>query len=368
LWAVSSDKYHKNNASFFIIFILMNIFLDDSMCRQDLYPFTHTRHVADIRVGLLTIREKWLMLSSLPVETMTALKNEHSIVIPANIIPSKNTARHIIAAAKGNTDPEQNDEVKLLRHPWQIFQLNDWALRADFELITGGRVSCDIPLTNQIINPGNIFVEEGAQVNYCILNASAGPIYIGKNAQIMEGSMIRGPFGIGEQSVLKMGAKIYGATSIGPFCVAGGEIKNSVLFGYSNKAHDGYLGDSVIGEWCNLGAGTSNSNVKNTGGDVRYQTAENAEGISAGNKAGLLMGDYSRSAINTSFNTGTVVGVCCNIFGETPPKYIPHFSWGKERYIFEKAVADINNWKKMKGMAVSPDEKNMLNEIYLNNK
>ena len=184
----------------------------------------------------------------------------------------------------------------------------------------------------------------------------------------MEGNMIRGPFAICEGAVLKMGSKVYGATTIGPFCMAGGEIKNSVLFGYSNKAHDGYLGDSVLGEWCNLGAGTCNSNVKNTAGEVKYLTGADSAGIAAGNKAGLLMGDYSRAAINTSFNTGTIVGVCCNIFGEyMPRKYIANFSWGTDRYDFEKAIKDISNWKKMKGKSVSEEEKELLHQLYISN-
>ena len=182
----------------------------------------------------------------------------------------------------------------------------------------------------------------------------------------MEGTQIRGPFAAGEGAVVKMGAKIYGATTLGPFSVAGGEIKNSMLFGFSNKAHDGYLGDSVIGEWCNLGAGTSNSNVKNTGGQVTYYQYSNAPGKQAGSKAGLLMGDYSRCAINTAFNTGTVVGVCCNIFGERPARFVPDFSWGTDRYIFEKVLQDIANWKKMKGRDVLPAEIEMLKQLYSN--
>ena len=181
----------------------------------------------------------------------------------------------------------------------------------------------------------------------------------------MEGNMIRGPFAICEGSILKMGSRIYGATTIGPYCVAGGEIKNSVLFGYSNKAHDGYLGDSVIGEWCNLGAGTSNSNVKNTGTEVKYILDKDLPPVPAGNKGGLLMGDYSRTAINTSFNTASIVGVCCNIFGQNfQEKFIQSFSWGNERYIFDKALKDIQNWKSMKQKSLSDEEKQLLHQLY----
>ncbi len=343
----------------------MNLFLDDSSCRESLFPFTHTRHVADIRVGVLTIRQKWEQLSQLPVITNPALKTKDSIIIPAHILPAKNTVTGIIKAAEDQTPILENEEIKMLHHPWQIYQFNDWAIRQDFENITSNRNSLSVSATNQCINQENIFIEEGAIVEHCILNASTGPIYIGKNAQVMEGSLIRGPFSAGEGSVLKMGSKIYGATTVGPYCVAGGEIKNTVLFGYSNKAHDGYLGDSVIGEWCNLGAGTSNSNVKNTGGEVKYFIDADMNPVVAGNKAGLLMGDYSRCAINTSFNTGTVVGVCCNIFEGMPGKYVHHFSWGQDRYIFEKALTDISNWKKMKGHELTIKETEKLKELYL---
>src|SRR5215467_11739207 len=214
-------------------------------------------------------------------------------------------------------------------------------------MVTENRTSQPIPESVQFLNKTAIFIEPGAVLNHCILNASTGPIYIGKNSTIMEGAVIRGPFALCEGAVVKMGAKIYGATTIGPYSVVGGEIKNSVIQGYSNKAHDGYLGDSVIGEWCNLGAGTSNSNVKNNAGEVTVWNPATKGYIVAGNKCGLFMGDYSRSAINTSFNTGTVVGVSCNVFADgLSPKHIPSFSWGVkgERYEFDKAIRDIANW------------------------
>lgn len=344
----------------------MNIFLEESRTREALFPFTLTRHVADIRIGILTIREKWEMLTGLPVITEPALQNATSIIVPANIIPTAISIEQILKAAKNETPVLENDELRMLHWPWQIFQYNDWALRHDFDSLTHARISAPISKSNQCISEHQIFLEEDSVVEYCTLNASAGPIYIGKNAVLMEGTQIRGPFSAGEGSTVKMGTKIYGATTLGPFCVAGGEIKNSVLFGFSNKAHDGYLGDSVIGEWCNLGAGTSNSNVKNTGGQVTYYQHSNAPGRQAGNKAGLLMGDYSRCAINTAFNTGTVVGVCCNIFSERPPRYVPDFAWGADRYIFEKVIQDIANWKKMKGRDVLPAETEILKQLYSN--
>jgi UDP-N-acetylglucosamine diphosphorylase / glucose-1-phosphate thymidylyltransferase / UDP-N-acetylgalactosamine diphosphorylase / glucosamine-1-phosphate N-acetyltransferase / galactosamine-1-phosphate N-acetyltransferase len=181
----------------------------------------------------------------------------------------------------------------------------------------------------------------------------------------MEGGMIRGPFYLGKNSVVKMGSKIYGATTIGPNCVVSGEIKNSILFSNTNKAHDGYLGDSVIGEWCNLGAGTSNSNVKNTGGNVGYTLEKDTQAIFAGNKAGLLMGDFSRAAINTAFNTGTVVGVCCNIFGEImPPKFSENFAWGTEKYILDKAIQDVDNWMKFKNQKIDKHTVQLLTTLY----
>ena len=229
------------------------------------------------------------------------------------------------------------------------------------------KATLELNSSSQIIHPYNIFVEEGAILENCILNASEGPIYIAKNCKIMDGAILRGPIFINEGSIVKLGAIIYGGTSIGKNCVVGGEIKNSIINNFSNKAHHGYLGDSIIGKWCNLGAGTSTSNVKNNGSDVMLQLA-NAE-LNAGNKFGLLMGDYSRSAINTSFNTGTVVGTCCNIFTEgLTPKYIPNFSWGckGERYELPKAFTDIENWKIMKGETLSKEERELLKNLYPN--
>jgi UDP-N-acetylglucosamine diphosphorylase/glucosamine-1-phosphate N-acetyltransferase len=346
----------------------MNIFLDDRKCRDHLFPFSQTRHVADIRVGILTIREKWELLTGKVIISSADDLNGDELHIHGDIIPTLKNVQAILRAANDRISMLDNSDIKILHYPWQIFQYNDWAMRHDFALLTEGKKSQPLPSTNRCINEEQIFIEEGAVVEHSILNASTGPIYIGKRAIIMEGNMIRGPFSIGEQSVLKMGSRIYGATSVGHSCTVGGEIKNSVFFEYSNKAHDGYLGDSVIGAWCNLGAGTSNSNVKNTGGEVKYFLSKAMKAVVAGNKAGLLMGDYSRAAINTSFNTGSVVGVCCNIFGQQfPSKYIENFSWGNERYIFEKVLKDIENWKKMKMQTITAKETEILYELYLSN-
>ena len=342
------------------------VFLSDKEVANHLYPFAQTRHVADIRIGILTIRQKWEALLQQPVHL---LKNNEqtpadALVFAANILP---TASFIQSVLNGSGDPDYTS-VKILQYPWHIFQWNDWALREDFQLITKGRSSAPIPDTVQTSNPASIFIEEGALLNHCFLNASTGPIYIGKNAEVMEGALIRGPFAMGEGALVKMGAKVYGATTVGPYAMIGGEVKNSILFGYSNKAHDGYLGDSVIGEWCNLGAGTSNSNIKNTASEVNVWHFHNREYMRAGLKCGLLMGDYSRAAINTSFNTGTVVGICANVFGDgMPPKFIPSFTWGNKGlslYEFEKALKDISNWKKLKNQSLTEEEITQLKHIF----
>ncbi len=330
----------------------MNIHFTDGDAVHTLRPLTSTKSVADLRIGILTIREKWELLSK-------KMEANNDITILSAIIPSLKNYRKIIETSVENLD----DGVCILKYPYQLYQWNAQAIKDDFELITEGRTSFAIDKSNSVICPENVFIEEGAKISYSIINASDGPVYIGKNALIMEGNLIKGPFSIGENSVLKMGSKVYGGTTIGPHCVAAGEIKNSILSAYSNKAHEGYLGDSVIGEWCNLGAGTSNSNVKNNAGVVWYKIED--EIFSPGIKGGLIMGDYSRCAINTSFNTGTIAGVCCNIFSNGfPPKFIKDFTWGDKTYIFEKAILDIENWKKLKNCIINPQEIKKLELLY----
>jgi UDP-N-acetylglucosamine diphosphorylase/glucosamine-1-phosphate N-acetyltransferase len=335
------------------------IVLNEPSSKDYLFPFTLMRSVPDIRIGILTLREKWEYLTG---EKITVTRDNDDKTIPAGIIPSQQLIESIKKGAYNFLEEEN------LQYPWQIFQLTDAGIRSDFILITKNKKSEPLSDTNRAISPENIFIEEGATIEHSILNASTGPIYISKNALVMEGSMIRGPFFLGEESVIKMGAKIYGATSIGKKCVIGGEVKNSVFFNYSNKAHDGYIGDSVIGEWCNLGAGTSDSNLKNTAGIIKMWSEEKKEFIPAGTKCGLLMGDYSRSAINTSFNTGTVTGICCNVFGSgLTPKHIPNFSWGfniSYEYEFEKAMIDIANWKKLKNELLTDTEIQTLKHIF----
>ncbi len=376
------------------------ILFDTPQTRASLYPFTPTRPVCDIRHGILTIREKWEKITGLPVFALTENylqqpipEDDNYLYIDATAIPSpafvavvmkmqENTLLefegHPVAIKTkqsfafpviANTDFKtiQLDDLDMLRFPWQLFQTNETAIKADFFLLTNYKTSQPIDASNVVFGTENVFIEEGALVRACIINAEEGPVYIGKNALVMEGTTIRGPVTIGENAVVKMGAKLYAGTSIGPKCTAGGEIKNSILMGNSNKAHDGYLGDSIIGEWCNLGAGTTNSNVKNTAGIVKMWSNESVSFTGVGIKAGLLMGDYSRAAINTSFNTGTVVGVCCNVFSTGfPPKHIPSFTWGNEKYELEKAIADIGRWMKMKGKELGEKEKEMIQYINKN--
>lgn len=349
---------------------MIKVYLNDEECRDSLFPFAQTRNVAEIRVGILTIREKWERMMGYPVKDANCIDQdangidptEDSILYAANIIPSRNFIQSIYSR-----QPDY-EAVRILQFPWHIFQWNDWALREDFDIITRERESLMLPAGVIARNPGNIFIEEGADIGPCWINAETGPVYIGKNAIIMEGAMLRGPVSIGEGAVVKMGAKIYGATTIGPYCIAGGEIKNSVMMDYSNKAHDGYLGDSVLGSWCNLGAGTSNSNLKNTAGEVKVWVPSHQAYLSAGMKCGLLMGDYSRCSINTSFNTGTLAGISANIFGAgLSPKYIPSFTWGIDnstRYSFENAINHINNWKKLKQQELTSGEIQKLKHIF----
>ncbi|WP_440134943.1 putative sugar nucleotidyl transferase [Chitinophaga sancti] len=274
------------------------------------------------------------------------------------------TVHHSAAVERLN----YQESVQQLTYPWDIFRLNDSALRQDFSLLTEGRISAPIPGSNQVSGAENIFLEPGAVVEHSILNGKTGPIYIAKGAEVMEGCLIRGPLALCEGAVLKMGTKIYGATTLGPGSVGGGEIKNVVMLGYSNKGHDGYLGDAVLGEWCNLGGNTTNSNLKNNAGTVRVWVEAKNEAIPAGTKCGLIMGDYSRSGIGTMFNTGTVIGVSCNIFGsEFPPKFVPSFSWGgvqPEPYREMEALRDARQWMRFKGQELGDVEERLLKAVY----
>jgi UDP-N-acetylglucosamine diphosphorylase/glucosamine-1-phosphate N-acetyltransferase len=346
----------------------MNYILFDDSTRNNLLPLTFTRPVADIRIGILTIREKWQRMLNAETSTRTEeyLQKKFplefaidmdNIWINGGVCPNEKLLEEIVLlqpyhallsgstviAANTGADRDFDAELKLnytkfeshakavfIQNPWDIFSKNGDAIKSDFDLITKGRISFALSQSNQINGSENIFVEEGAKVECAILNASAGPIYIGKDAEVMEGSIIRGPFSLGEHSALKLGAKIYGPTTIGPHCKVGGEVNNSVIFGYSNKAHDGFLGNSVLGEWCNIGADSNNSNLKNNYAEVKLWNYTKERFVGTGlTFCGLIMGDHSKCGINTMFNTGTVVGVNANIFGSGFPRnFVPSFSWG----------------------------------------
>ena len=342
----------------------MNYILFDGTVRNALLPFTFTRPVADIRIGILTIREKWEKHIGSTTTTVTEeylsekypmVEMEENVMINASFLPNnilvemvKNLERNQ-AIFKGDdviafyTQENQEDidfdnyeiidfpsDCLRIEHTWDIFAKNDAALREDFELITDDRKSQPIPKSVNVLNPENIFIEEGAKLEFVTLNASTGPIYIGKNSEIMEGSVIRGPFALCEEAQVKLATKVYGATTVGPHSRIGGEVNNSVLMGYSNKGHDGFLGNSVLGEWCNIGADSNNSNLKNNYEEVKLWSYETENFAKTGLQfCGLMMGDHSKCGINTMFNTGTVVGVSTNIFGSGFPRnFVPSFSWG----------------------------------------
>ena len=361
----------------------MNYILFDGPSRNNLLPFTFTRPVADIRVGILTIREKWEFYLKTTTTTVTEdylsdkypmVEMDENVMVNASYLPNLELvemirdlkanqaifkAEDVIAfftkEAQDDIDFEDYEAIEFaediikIENTWDIFSKNGEAIQEDFTLITKEKTSQSIPASNNIIAPQNIFIEEGAKLEFTTLNASKGPIYIGKNAEIMEGAIIRGPLALCENAVVKLGAKIYGPTTVGLSSKVGGEINNSVIFDNSNKGHDGFLGNSVVGEWCNLGADTNNSNLKNNYAEVRlwdYQTEGFAKtGLQF---CGLMMGDHSKCGINTMFNTGTVIGVSANIFGSGFPRnFVPSFSWGGNSgfttYLTKKAfeVADV---------------------------
>ena len=381
------------------------ILFDTPSSRKGLFPFTAIRAVAELRTGIFTIRERWNRLLNIEPSILTEDYLLHSIeettdaflYINAAALPGEQLP-FLIQDLKLNEGYMQNGQMiafksivqlsygfdandckevqwkeyphqlSLLVYPFHILTAAHQLMELDFKLITHNRLTSPHSLTNNIINATNVFIEKGAVVEYCTINATDGFVYIGKDVLLMEGTMIRGSCALLEKSVVKMGAKIYGTTIAGKQCTLGGEIKNTVFFDYSNKAHDGYLGDAVIGSWCNIGAGTSASNVKNTAGEVKLWNPLLHHWINAGTKCGVMMGDYSRTGINTALNTGTVTGICCNIVSDGwPPKYISHFAWNThtgEKYVFEKAMDAIENWEKMKLQATDETEKAILQYIY----
>ncbi len=355
----------------------MNYILFDGPYRDHLLPLTYTKPVADLRIGILTIREKWEKRLESTTTSVTEdylagkfpmVEMDENIMIWGSVLPTDDLVRQVQTLQSGQAiyqkdellafHAKENEEVDLdqverieyegdliiIRHSWDLFRNNGPALETDFELITAGRESAPIPPAVHCVNKERIFLEEGVDIEIGVLNAKKGPIYIGKYAEVHEGSLIRGPFAMGEYSVVKMGSKVYGPTTLGPKSKIGGEVNNAILSGFCSKGHDGYLGNAVIGEWCNMGADSNNSNLKNTYAEVKMWDYAEQRFVKTGLQfCGLIMGDHSKSGINTMFNTGTVVGVSANIYGSNFPRnFVPSFSWGGalgfKTYTLSKAI------------------------------
>lgn len=381
----------------------MNYILFDAS-RNSLLPLTYTRPVCDIRIGILTIREKWEKYLGEKTSTITedylsakypteqseemmlingsicptpkllkaikGLKVGQALVCQGNVVAMYKTKAQFLSEEDSTQEIEVEYDFIKINNAWDIFVLNDKALREDFELLTQNRKSAPLSSTNRVVGEQNIFVEEGAVVEFAILNAKEGPIYIGKDAEVMEGSVVRGPLAMCEHSVLKMASKIYGATTLGPYVKVGGEVSNVVIFGYSNKAHDGFIGNSVIGEWCNIGADTNASNLKNTYEEVRVWSIEKNTFVPTGQTFfGTIMGDHSKCGINTMFNTGTVIGVSSNIYGHGYQRnYIPSFAWGGttglKSYDMEKAIEVAEKMYQRRNVVMSQQDKEILRNVY----
>lgn len=373
--------------------------------RNQLKPFTFTRPIGEIRVGILTIREKWekFLGTTLSHISSGALKEKfpakiasQNILINSSVCPTAELAKAIqlgaslkkdgilisaavTAEAISFFDPQQKlaeavefeEDLIIISQTWHIFQKNAAAITADFDLLTKGRSSQQINDPHTIVYAKeNIFIEAGVVVKAAILNAENGPIYIGKDAYIHEGAIIKGPFALGEAAHINMGAKIKGDTTVGPYCKVGGEVSNTVFFGYSNKGHDGFIGNSVVGEWCNFGADTNTSNMKNNYGNVKlWNYAKGAFQDTGLQFCGLMMGDHSKCGINTMFNTGTVVGVSANIFGSGFPRnFIPSFAWGGaagfNTFQLSKALEVAERAMERRGKNLDEVEQNILSQHF----
>lgn len=379
----------------------MNYIISDFNSHGNFMPLSFTRAIAGFRVGILTIKEKWEkhLSSELYVKTEDYLQDKYvlnveseNILINAVLIPDNEIVKSVkelrnaklvkdgmllayhvgspaIDTIPGNT-VEYTGDILYLKNNTDIFSLNGICIERDFKIITQGRKSATLSETNRIFGKHPVFVENGCFAECVTINTTDGPVYLGENTKIMEGSNIRGPFALCENSEIKMGAKIYGPTTIGPGCKAGGEINNSVFFAYSNKAHDGFLGNSVIGEWCNLGADTNNSNLKNNYAIVKLWNYEKEKFVSTGLQfCGLIMGDHSKCGINTMFNTGTVVGVSANIFGAGFPRnFIPSFSWGGpaglSEYKTDTAFDVMTKVMERRNIALSETDKKIMSHIF----
>jgi UDP-N-acetylglucosamine diphosphorylase/glucosamine-1-phosphate N-acetyltransferase len=361
------------------------------------YPLIETRPVGELRIGIFTNAERWSKFVSGEVShstreflrfmfPSTKLLDTYSVngrIIPdnrlvetiANLQESESLyQKDVLIAYKGNLENSKRidyeEEMLILNKITDLFSKNDLVIRSDFEFFRNKK-SATLPLGNTLIGPeSELYISSDAKVHASIINTESGPVVIGSGAEIMEGSMIRGPFVLGDHSTLKMGAKMYGATSIGPHCKVGGEVSNSIITGYSNKAHDGFLGNSVLGEWCNLGADTNNSNLKNNYGPVTLWSAitgtfEDTDLIFCG----LIMGDHSKCGINTMFNTGTLVGTACNLFGGGyMPRFIPSFSWGGDNslveYDFDKAMETAERVLARRQMELDDDYRAVLKNVF----
>lgn len=358
----------------------MGIILFDDAAHQTLLPLTYTRPVADLRIGILTIAEKWAkylgedfsfytedyLQGKFPfniqddnvfingslcpdddlVESIKNLENGEALTFNDKLLAVRlggAEAQSFNPAVKYPNELPYNGQPVIITHPEDIFRKNDIELHKDFKLLTNGRESARMSATNTVIG-NDFFAEEGAKAECCTFSTINGPIYLAANTEVWEGTNIRGPFALCEHSQIKMGTKIYGATTVGPYSRVGGEINNAVVWGYSNKGHEGYLGNAVVGEWCNLGADTNNSNLKNNYAEVKLWDYSTQTMRPTGLQfCGLILADHAKSGINTMFNTGTVVGVNANVFGGGyPPNFIPDFSWGGadgfEEYAFDKMM------------------------------
>jgi len=367
------------------------ILFEEKNQREKFYPLTFIKPFAYLHFGIFSIKEWWEKFTGQNVFVADfSNENKETIFINSHLLPNENIWDEIqnlqpnkslndnngnILARKVSLQKEEisatiaRSSFHFMEYPYQLLQHHAKLMEQQFRFITKEKSSEKISSTNHVIAPENIFLEENVEMEYATLNAKEGFMYIGANSLVMEGSAIRGSFALGEKSVVKMNAKIYGVTSTGKKCTLGGEIKNTIFNCGSNKAHDGYLGDSIIGSWCNFGAGSSNSNIKNTAGEVEVFDYPTKKFLPYGKKFGLLMGDYSRVAINSSINTGSSIGAACNVFGSgLLPKFIPNFSWGTDTistvYQFEKAVQHINNWMNLKDEKLSEEELNILRHIF----
>jgi UDP-N-acetylglucosamine diphosphorylase/glucosamine-1-phosphate N-acetyltransferase len=374
----------------------MKIQLVDGKHRDHLLPLTYTRPVALLRCGILTIAEKYQKRGfEVGYETEEYLQEkfpsvQHDILVSGSVCPTDSFIDAITSLTEGQAliqddqllafkgvnwadTPTEifpfNDVLNLIIRPWDIWTKNAAEMNIDFDVLTKDRFSAPIDSSNTVFGD-RIFLEEGARVKASILNATSGPIYLAQNAEVMEGSIVRGGLALGAHSALKLGTKVYGATTLGPHCKVGGEINNSVILGYSNKGHDGFLGNSAIGEWCNLGADTNNSNLKNNYDEVKAWSYVDGRFSKTGQQfCGLIMGDHSKSGINTMFNTGTVVGVSANVYGAGFPRnFIPSFTWGGPQgtteYMIKKALDTANRMMQRRGLQVDDVERTILEKVY----